>query len=97
MTTKMKKNLLLTLLLFCSVNPVLKAQKRLPEYLQAEKFTLEKLNTMLFSTAVDPHWFQKGNSSGMSIRRVKEPSGMWSTRRQGQRNHCSTVTTWLPS
>ena len=39
-----------------------KAQERLPEYLQAEKFTQDKLRTMLFSTAVDPHWFQQGNS-----------------------------------
>ncbi len=38
------------------------AQERLPEYLQAEKFTQEKLNTMLFSTLVDPHWFQQGNN-----------------------------------
>ena len=37
------------------------AQERIPEYLQAEKFTLDKLNTMLFSTTVDPHWFQQGN------------------------------------
>ncbi|MBQ3606721.1 MAG: S9 family peptidase [Bacteroidales bacterium] len=37
------------------------AQDRLPEYLQAEKFTQSKLNTMLFSTTVDPHWFQQGN------------------------------------
>lgn len=37
-------------------------QNRLPEYLQAEKFTQSKLNNMLFSTTVDPHWFQKGNS-----------------------------------
>lgn len=37
------------------------AQERLPEYLQAEKFTREKLNTMLFSTKVDPHWFPTGN------------------------------------
>lgn len=37
------------------------AQERLPEYLQAEKFTGEKLKTMLFSTAVDPYWFQQGN------------------------------------
>ena len=37
------------------------AQDRLPGYLQAEKFTLEKLRTMLFSTTVDPHWFQQGN------------------------------------
>ena len=37
-------------------------QDRLPGYLQAEKFTQAKLRTMLFSTSVDPHWFQKGNS-----------------------------------
>ena len=36
------------------------AQERLPEYLQAEKFTGEKLKNMLFSTVVDPHWFQEG-------------------------------------
>ncbi|MDO4755633.1 MAG: DPP IV N-terminal domain-containing protein [Parabacteroides sp.] len=36
--------------------------ERLPGYVQAERFTLEKLNTMLFSTTVDPHWFQKGNN-----------------------------------
>ena len=40
----------------------LKAQERLPEYLQAEKFTQDKLKTMLFSTTVDPHWFQQGNN-----------------------------------
>ena len=34
---------------------------RLPGYVQAEKFTQDKLNTMLFSTTVDPHWFQQGN------------------------------------
>ena len=39
----------------------LNAQDRLPEYLQAEKFTQSKLSTMLFSTTVDPHWFQQGN------------------------------------
>ena len=38
------------------------SQERIPEYLQAEKFTQDKLNTMLFSTTVDPHWFQQGNS-----------------------------------
>lgn len=37
------------------------AQERLPEYLQAEKFTQEKLNHLLFSTKVDPHWFQQGD------------------------------------
>ena len=41
----------------CNLN----AQERLPEYLQAEKFTQSKINTMLFSTTVDPHWFQQGN------------------------------------
>lgn len=33
----------------------------LPGYTQAQRFTKDKLTTMLFSTAVDPHWFQKGN------------------------------------
>ena len=37
------------------------AQARIPEYVQAEKFTQDKLSTMLFSTTVDPHWFLKGN------------------------------------
>ena len=36
------------------------AQDRLPEYIQAEKFTQNKLSTMLFSTMVDPHWFGDG-------------------------------------
>ena len=59
------KNILLFSLLCSSlwgISPVLQAQERLPEYLQAEKFTQGKLNTMLFSTSVDPHWFQKGNN-----------------------------------
>ncbi len=38
------------------------AQERLPEYLQAEKFTQNKISTMLFSTMVDPHWFGDGKS-----------------------------------
>ena len=37
------------------------SNNRLPGYVQAEKFTQEKLNTMLFSTTVDPYWFQHGN------------------------------------
>ena len=37
------------------------AQERLPGYVQAEKFTQTKLDHMLFSTTVDPHWFAKGN------------------------------------
>ena len=44
-----------------ATSTALKAQERVPEYLQAEKFTQSKLRTMLFSTTVDPHWFQKGN------------------------------------
>lgn len=36
------------------------AQERDPDYLQAEKFTLSKLNTLLFSTAVDAHWLRNG-------------------------------------
>ena len=49
------------LALFCSGMVGLKAQERLPEYLQAEKFTQSKLGTMLFSTVVDPHWFGQGS------------------------------------
>ena len=57
----MRKMLFITLLMggLCTTVSVAKAQERLPEYLQAEKYTQEKLNTMLFSTVVDPHWFQK--------------------------------------
>lgn len=36
--------------------------ERLSGYVQAERFTKEKLNTMLFSTSVDPHWFRKGDN-----------------------------------
>ena len=43
-----------------AVSPVF-SQNRLPEYLQAEKFTQGKLNNMLFSTTVDPHWFNEGS------------------------------------
>lgn len=62
----MKKQLLFTLL--CSglfSFPVIQAQQPdadlVAGYTQAQRFTKEKLNTMLFSTTVDPHWFQKGN------------------------------------
>jgi dipeptidyl aminopeptidase/acylaminoacyl peptidase len=37
------------------------AGQRLAGYTQAERFAGDKLSTMLFSTSVDPHWFQKGN------------------------------------
>ena len=56
------KKVLITLLFLVSLGTTgMHAQERLPEYLQAEKFTQDKINTMLFSTTVDPHWFQKGN------------------------------------
>ncbi|MBR6989460.1 MAG: S9 family peptidase [Bacteroidaceae bacterium] len=55
----MKKMLLLAVLsVLCTFGV---AQERLPEYLQAEKFTQEKLNNMLFSTKVTPNWMQKGS------------------------------------
>lgn len=64
----MKKQLLCSLLAAGLLSlPSVWAQQNptdgtLPGYTQAQRFTLEKLNTMLFSTSVDPHWFQKGNS-----------------------------------
>ena len=55
----MKQMLLLAVLsVLCTFGV---AQERLPEYLQAEKFTQEKLNNMLFSTKVTPNWMQKGS------------------------------------
>ena len=60
MQSKMK--LLATFVLTLGLCTGLQAQDRLPEYLQAEKFTTDKLRTMLFTTTVDPHWFQQGNS-----------------------------------
>ncbi len=57
----MKRILIALMAATCLSAATADAQERLPEYLQAEKFTQDKLNTMLFSTTVDPHWFQKGN------------------------------------
>ena len=57
----MKNKTIITLIVCGLAAMSLSAQERLPEYLQAEKFTQQKLNTMLFSTTVDPHWFQQGN------------------------------------
>ena len=37
------------------------ALQAMPSVAQERKFTREKLNTMLFSTKVDPHWFPTGN------------------------------------
>ena len=60
----MKKHFL-PLVCFCSLcfgtPEQAQATDRLPEYLQAERFTLDKLNTMLCSTRIDPHWFQQGS------------------------------------
>ena len=58
----MKKHFLLYLCVAALAIPAVSAQtnERLPGYVQAEKFTQEKLNHMLFSTTVDPHWFQMG-------------------------------------
>lgn len=61
----MKKQLLLVMLcagMFCGTEAQGQETERLSGYVQAERFTKEKLNTMLFSTSVDPHWFRKGNN-----------------------------------
>lgn len=61
----MKKQLLLVMLcagMFCGTEAKGQEAERLSGYVQAERFTKEKLNTMLFSTSVDPHWFRKGSS-----------------------------------
>ena len=61
----MKKQLLLVMLcagMFCGTEAQGQETERLSGYVQAERFAKEKLNTMLFSTSVDPHWFQKGNN-----------------------------------
>ena len=54
----MAASAVMIMLCFCGMQVA--AQERLPEYLQAEKFTQPKLSTMLFSTMVDPHWFGDG-------------------------------------
>ena len=61
----MKNQLLLVMLcagMFCGTEAKGQEAERLSGYVQAERFTKEKLNTMLFSTSVDPHWFRKGSS-----------------------------------
>lgn len=61
----MKKQLLLVMLcagMFCGTEAKGQEAERLSGYVQAERFTKEKLNTMLFFTSVDPHWFRKGSS-----------------------------------
>jgi hypothetical protein len=62
---QMKKHVLFMMLcagLLHGTSAYSQSSERLPGYVQAERFTKEKLNTMLFSTTVDPHWFQNGNS-----------------------------------
>ena len=61
----MKKQLLLVMLcagMFCGTEAKGQEAERLSGYVQAERFTKDQLNTMLFSTSVDPHWFRKGSS-----------------------------------
>ena len=58
----MKRFLVAVLMTVCCLAGKIAAQERLPEYIQAEKFTQDKLNTMLFSTMVDPHWFGQDGS-----------------------------------
>ncbi|MDO4214926.1 MAG: DPP IV N-terminal domain-containing protein [Bacteroidales bacterium] len=66
----MNKTLFLALLLsVCGL--AAKAQERLPEYLQAEKFTQSKLDNMLFSTKVSPNWMQKGSKFWYSYKTTK--------------------------
>ena len=75
----MKKQLLLVMLcagMFCGTEAKGQEAERLSGYVQAERFTKEKLNTMLFSTSVDPHWFRKAVVSGMNIRPATAKSGM---------------------
>ena len=43
-------------------------------YTQARKFTADKLKSMLFSTSVDPHWFQQGNKFWYSYKDSKGTS-----------------------
>ena len=54
------KHLTLALALIACVAAA-NGQKRLPGYVQAEKFTRSKLNTMLFSTRLTPHWMENGS------------------------------------
>ena len=58
----MKRFLVAVLMTVCCLAGKMAAQERLPEYIQAEKFTQDKLSTMLFSTMVDPHWFGQDGS-----------------------------------
>lgn len=54
------KKLLITLLMG-SFMAAVSAQEMLPGYTQARRFTAGKLESMLFSTSIDPHWTPKGD------------------------------------
>ncbi len=56
------KKILLTALMAVGLCSTLSAQETLPGYTQARKYTADRLNTMLFSTTVDPHWMPSGNA-----------------------------------
>ena len=56
-----KLRLALAVLALAAFVAVGRAGDRLPGYIQAEKFTADKLGTMLFSTQVTPRWFPEGN------------------------------------
>ena len=51
------------------------SEERLPGYLQAEKFTKSKLDSFLLLWTRTG--FNRGTISGLSIKPVKESSGMW--------------------
>lgn len=57
----MKKFFITCMLALAALPAGLWAQNRLPGYVQAEKFTVDKLKTMLFSTTVEPHWYPTGS------------------------------------
>ena len=53
----------LSICLLCGTAVSMFGQKitEIANYTLAERFTKDKLTNMLFTTMVDPHWFQKGN------------------------------------
>lgn len=57
----MKKRLILAIAV-AMTTLLSNAEERLHGYLQAEKFTADKLSTMLFSTQVSPRWMANGTS-----------------------------------
>lgn len=71
----MTKYLYILLLFVClsataQQTPVTKANYQL-----AAKFSPSKLNKMVFSTAVDPHWLKKSDAFGICTRPPKVKNG----------------------